>query len=145
MSDIFNIMSARADNILEPAMSRLHSIAAIAAATLVLAAGPALAQTATANLQGDSVHAFVDNPHMKAFYELSRASLGPGAPPVDFPAYQQKAYAIFRAFGPSMGMTAEGMVEHLKLIPGQIAQIAKDDPHVFDSYDRFVEALVGPP
>ena len=32
-----------------------------------------------------------------------------------------------------------------ELFPRQVVQIAKEDPRVFDSYDRFWEAMVGPP
>jgi hypothetical protein len=43
-----------------------------------------------------------------------------------------------------MHMTPEGMVDHLKLIPRQVVQIVKEDPHVLDSYDNFVAATFGP-
>lgn len=130
-------------------MSRLPRIAL--AFTAALIAAPALAQHAppapssTANLQGNDGHAWTQNPNMKRFYELSKATLGPGAPKLDFPAYQAKSYAIFRDFGRSMGMSPEGMVDHLKLIPGQVVQIAKEDPHALDTYDTFIEAMIGPP
>lgn len=129
-------------------MSRLL---AAAAALVLLAAAPALAQHApaagdrTVNLQGAEGHAWSENPHMKRFYELSRATLGPGAPKLDFKAYEQKAFAIFRDFGTSMGMSPDGMVDHLKLIPGQVVQIAKEDPRVLDSYASFRDAMMGPP
>ena len=129
-------------------MSRLL---AAAAAVLLLAATPALAQHApatgerTVNLQGAEGHAWAENPHMKRFYELSKATLGPGAPKLDFKAYERKSFAIFRDFGASMGMSPAGMVDHLKLIPGQVVQIAKEDPHVLDSYANFRDAMMGPP
>ena len=129
-------------------MSRLHAIAGLAA--VLLAAGPAFAQPAPAhgqagvNLQGNDSHAWMANPHMKAFYALSKATLGKGTAGIDFPAYREKSYAIFRAFGTSMGMDPAGMVDHLKLIPGQMVQIVQDDPHALDNYESFVEAMVGP-
>jgi hypothetical protein len=43
-----------------------------------------------------------------------------------------------------MHMTPEGMVDHLKLIPRQVVQIVKEDPHVLDSYPNFVAATFGP-
>lgn len=116
----------------------------------VIAAGfapMAMAQTgqhgASTSLQGDT-KAWSDNPHMHAFYELTRQTLGKDAPPLDFEAYREKSYAIFRAFGVSMGMSAEGMVDHLKDIPGQLVQIVKDDAEVLDSYADFTIALMGP-
>ncbi len=116
----------------------------------VMAAGFApmtMAQTAqhggSTSLQGDT-HAWSDNPHMHAFYELTRQTLGKNAPPLDFEAYREKSYAIFRAFGVSMGMSADGMVDHLKDIPGQLVHIVKDDAEVLDSYANFRVALMGP-
>ena len=129
-------------------MSRLLPIAVLAS---LLMAGPALAQHpapkagATESLQGNEGHAWMANPNMKRFYELSKATLGPGASKLDFPAYREKSYAIFRDFAVSMGAPPAGMVDHLKLIPGQVVQIAKEDPHVLDSYDKFIEAMIGPP
>ena len=108
------------------------------------AAPAAAAQPRTADLQGADTHAFVNNRHIRAFYALSVEALGKGAKAIDVDAYEQKSFAIFRAFGPDMGMTPEGMQDHLKLIPRQVAQIAKEDPHTLDSFDTFTEALVGP-
>ena len=123
----------------------------LAAAILCLAApalaqhGPVPTQGAPANLQGGDPRQFVNNPHMHAFYDLSKATLGAGAPKPDIGAYEQKSFAIFRAFGESMGAGGgAAMQDHLKLIPRQVVQIAKDDPHIFDSFDAFTDAMVGP-
>jgi hypothetical protein len=97
----------------------------------------------TVQLQGDQ-SAWINNDHMRGFYALSKESLGKGAPPLDFAGYREKSYAIFRAFGTSMGGDPEMMVDHLKDIPGQMVDIVKDDPKVLDSYDNFVVALMGP-
>lgn len=97
----------------------------------------------TVNLQGDQ-SAWINNAHMRGFYDLTVATLGKGAGPLDFEAYRDKSYAIFRAFGAAMGMSPDGMVEHLKDIPRQMIGIVKDDPKVLDSYDNFVVALMGP-
>ena len=98
----------------------------------------------TADLQGADTHAFVNNRHIRAFYALSVETLGKGAKEIDIDAYEQKSFAIFRAFGPDMGMTPEGMQDHLKLIPRQVVKIVQEDPHVLDSFDSFTEALIGP-
>ena len=81
---------------------------------------------------------------MHQFFDLSVASLKspPGADALS--AYEQKSYAIFRAFASSRGMSPDAMQDHLKLIPRQVAQIAKDDPKVLDSYSNFVDAVFGP-
>jgi hypothetical protein len=147
---IFNIMSAVIDKLQEVSIPRQRPFVA-AAVLAVLLAGPALAQhpapsTTTANLQGNDSAAWAADSHMHAFYDLSKATLGHGAvPAAEVDAYEQKAYAIFREFGASRGMPPAAMQDHLKLIPRQVVQISKEDPHVFDSYDRFWEAMVGPP
>jgi len=125
------------------------------AATLIALTGLATAAQAqhgapppagrSANLQGEDPRKFVDNPHMREFYALSVATLRPGAPPLDLKAYETKAYALFHAFGETRAKGGgPGMVDHLKLIPGQVVQIVKDDPKVLDSFDSFIDAMVGP-
>lgn len=99
-------------------------------------------QGETLNLQGDQ-SAWINNPHMRAYFDLTKAKLGGGVA-LDFEAYRDASYAIFRAFGTSMGMSPEGMVDHLKDIPRQMVGIVKDDPKVLGSYDAFVVALMGP-
>ncbi|MFL5298227.1 MAG: hypothetical protein ACJ798_17755 [Phenylobacterium sp.] len=137
-------------------MNRPIALTLAAGLALAFAASqPALAQHPAAapqpgkavSLQGAGAEqqAWINNPHMHAFYDLSRATLGGGAAKVDVNAYEQKSFAIFREFGVSMGVGAEHMQDHLKLIPRQVVQIVKDDPKVLDSYDNFVAAMMGPP
>ena len=122
------------------------SLAVLGLATEALAQhGPAAAAGPSANLQGEDPRKFVDNPHIRAFYDLSVATLRPGAPPLDLEAYQQKSDALFHAFGEMRAKGGgPGMVDHLKLIPGQVVQIVKDDATVLDSFDAFTDAMVGP-
>jgi hypothetical protein len=129
--------------------------AAVAAAALALAA-PSFAQhpegahvaatpPKSANLQGpDAGQAWRSDVHMKQFYDLSVASLGKGTDHADVDAYEQKAYAIFRDFAPTMHMTPDQMQDHLKLIPRQMVKIVHDDPKVLDSLANFEDALFGP-
>ncbi len=128
---------------------------ALAALLVALSASPALAQhhgapapqaaaSSTTNLQGDH-SIFVTSPHVRAFYDLSVATLGPAAPRrPDIAAYERKSYALFRALGEAQGMKGADMQDHLKLIPRQVVQIVKDDPHVLDSYEAFMAAMLGP-
>lgn len=95
------------------------------------------------DLQGDP-RAFVDNRHIRAFYALSVETLGKGTQGVDVAAYEQKSFAIFRAFGAEFGLGPEQMQDHLKLIPRQVVQIVRDDPHTLDSFETFTDALIGP-
>src|SRR4029450_9359918 len=106
MSGIFHIMSDPPElpRPVEPTMRiSPHLFAVLLAATGLATAAQAQHEAAapaprSANLQGEDPRKFVDNPHMRVFYELSVATLGPGAPPVDVKAYEQKSYAIFNAF-----------------------------------------------
>ncbi len=97
-----------------------------------------------ANLQGNDEQAWINDPHMHAWFELTRTAFAGGPAKIDVDGYEQKSFTIFRDFAPRMHMTPEGMVDHLKLIPRQVVQIVKDDPHVLDSYDNFVAATFGP-
>jgi hypothetical protein len=127
---------------MESIMKRLLPLIAVAALSLAVAA---TAQPQTRSLQGgDAEQQFMNDPNLHAFYDLSRAQLGKGAGPLDFNDYQAKSFVLFRAMGAHMGMTPDQMQDHLKLIPGQMVQIVKDDPKVLDSYANFVAALVGP-
>ena len=125
---------------------------AILFATALIAVAPAAAHAqhgpppapagTTTSLQGDTER-FMNNDYIRRFYALSVSTLKGQAHP-DLDAYEQKSFAIFREFGTFMGVGPEHMQDHLKLIPRQVAQIAKEDPHVLDSFDSFVEAMVGP-
>ena len=87
------------------------------------------------------------SPFIQQYYDLTKASFASGADKVDFAAYQEKSYAIFRAFGGAQG-GKEGeaaMLDHLKDIPRQMVGIVKEDPSVLESYDKFWIALSGPP
>jgi len=123
-------------------MKRLIPLVIVATLSLV---GAAIAQPQTRSLQGgDAEQAFTNDPNLHAFYDLSRAQLGKGAGALDFNDYQAKSFVLFRAMGAHMGMTPDQMQDHLKLIPGQMVQIVKEDPKVLDSYANFIAALVGP-
>ena len=110
-----------------------------------LASAPAAeAPPATVSMQGDQA-SWISDPHTHAFYALAVAAFANGPAKVDRAKFQSDAFAIFRDFGKSRGMKPEAMVDHLKLIPGQVVQIATEDPKVLASYDNFVVAIFGPP
>ena len=107
---------------------------------------PAPAPQAAVSLQGNP-DAWIKDPHVRAFYDLSRQAFAKGADKVDMTAYDKQAMAIFYDFGEKMIGPGGGahMQDHLKLIPGQMVQIVREDPKVLESFDSFVLALFGPP
>lgn len=99
---------------------------------------------AAINLQGNDTAAFMANPNIRAFYDLSVKALANGPDKVNFPVYREQSYALFRAMGVSMGVGPAAMQDHLKDIPGQVVQIVREDPTVLKDFDAFKVALVGP-
>ena len=133
---------------MQPLKPRLVGV--FAAASLAFAAiGAAIADppghetTVTKNVQGDQ-SAWINNSHMLDFYRAAVEAFANGPSHVDFPAFEAKSHAIFDAFAVSIGADPKAMQEHLALIPKQVVQIAKEDPKVLDSYDKFIVALMGP-
>jgi hypothetical protein len=101
---------------------------------------------ASLDLQGSKEQqAWRDNPHIHAFYDLSVATFAKGPANVDVTSFEQKAFGLFRAMATSAGGDPDAMQDHLKLIPRQVVQIVKEDPTVLDSYDNFMDAMMGPP
>lgn len=100
---------------------------------------------AAINLQGNETEAFMANPNVHAFYDLSVKTFAGGTDKVDFPAYRDQSYALFRAMGVSMGVGPAAMQDHLKDIPGQVLRIVREDPTVLKDFEAFKVALVGPP
>ena len=134
-------------------MSRI-STATIALAGALALGSAALAQhpapaanaapaAATRSLQGDQ-SGWIDDPHWKTYYELTRRAFANGPSKVDEAAYTKASYALFRDFAVAKGVPPEHMVEHLKLIPGQLVKIVREDPEVLKSYDNFIAATFGP-
>lgn len=100
---------------------------------------------ASINLPGNDTAAFMANPNIRAFYDLSVKTFAGGADKVDFPAYRDQSYVLFRALSVSMGVGPAAMQDHLKDIPGQVVQIVKEDPSVLKDFEAFKVALIGPP
>jgi hypothetical protein len=100
--------------------------------------------TITLDAQGGDYPEWFQNAHMVEFYALSVEMLRAHAGRVDAAAYEEKSYAIFRAFARSLGADPDGMIDHLKAIPREMVAIVRDDPTVLDSYESFLVALRGP-
>jgi hypothetical protein len=122
----------------------------LAAVLAVSVAGSAIAQHAppppngtTATLQGGAAE-WIADPHWHSYYDMTKAAFAQGPAKVDVDAFEASSFALFRDFGKSKGVDPAHMQDHLKLIPRQIVQIVKEDPHVLDSYQNFVDAAFGP-
>jgi hypothetical protein len=138
----------------------LKSLAACATALAVLAASPAAfaqhpgaapqagkeaeaPKGTTVTLQGGAAE-WIKDPHWHSYYDMTKQAFAQGPTKVDVDGFEQKSFVLFRDFGKSMGVPPEHMQDHLKLIPRQIVQIVREDPHVLDSYQNFVDAAFGP-
>ncbi|HEX3701367.1 MAG TPA: hypothetical protein VHV27_11925 [Phenylobacterium sp.] len=96
----------------------------------------------TRSLQGDG--GWRTDPHIRELYEASVAAFAKGPAQVDRAAFEARSHEIFARFAVAHGVKPEAMQDHLKLIPGQIIQIATEDPEMLKSYDKFVVAIFGP-
>jgi hypothetical protein len=99
-------------------------------------------QPTTVSFQDDAAE-WKRSPHMHAYYDETVKTFANGTD-IDVEAYQARSFAIFREFARSNGWNEEAMLDHLKLIPGQVVGIVKENPAVLQSYDAFWAALVGP-
>lgn len=123
-----------------------HRLALGAALACLALAPAATAQTpgSTLNIQGNDEQSWIDDPHVRQFYETVVAAHAGGGAKVDLPALERKSEVIFRAMAKARGANPDAMADHLKLIPGQVVRIAKEDPATLATYDNFVAAVFGP-
>jgi hypothetical protein len=98
-------------------------------------------QPTTVDIQGAGE--WKRSPHMRAYYEETAKTFANGMD-IDVDAYEARSFAIFREFARANGMSEEGMLDHLKLIPRQVVGIVKENPAVLNDYDAFWGALAGP-
>ena len=117
-------------------------IAALTGAAALAQSTPA-DPTARNTMQGDQ-QSWIRDPHMHAFFDLTVKAFANGPDKVDEVRFHDEAMAIFRDFAVSRHVPPAAMEDHLKLIPGQVVRIARDDPKVLQSYDAFVVATFGP-
>ena len=98
-------------------------------------------QPATVDIQGAGD--WKKAPQMHAYYEETVSTFAHGTD-IDVDAYEARSFAIFREFARANGVSEAAMIDHLKLIPRQVAGIVKEDPSVLKDYDSFWAALAGP-
>ena len=124
-----------------------RTLAALGAAVLCPAAVPAIAQEAPAPQTysaRDEQQRWIDDPAFHAFYQATVDAFADGPDKVDRAAYEQRSKEIFTAFATANGMLVEGVLEHLKRIPGEMIGNATREPEILASYEAFIEALMGP-
>ena len=97
----------------------------------------------TVDIQGDS-SAWWSNPYNYAFYGVAVAAFANGPDNVDQAALEKAFMQVARDFAVEMGLDPAMMQDHLRLIPGQLIEIIRDDPSVLDNYENLMTALRGP-
>lgn len=130
-------------------MQRLtnRTLAALGVGMLAGAAWPAIAQEASppqTYSARDEQQRWINDPAFHAFYQATIDAFANGPDKVDRAAYEQRSKEIFTAFATANNMPVEGILEHLKNIPGEMIGNATREPEILTSYDKFVEALMGP-
>lgn len=128
---------------------RRVNLAILAAAVLAATPFAARAQPAPAALEGRTVDIqgadpWRGDPHFRKFYDAVVAAFAKGPDKVDAAALEKASFAIFRQFAVSKRMNPDVMQDHLKLIPRQMIQIAREDPEVLTNYEHFLDAGFGP-
>lgn len=97
------------------------------------------------NFRDPGEQKFANDPHVHAFWDLAVKAFAGGPDKVDVDGFEKQSFQLFREMAVSWGMNPDGMQDHLKLIPRQVVQIAREDPKALASYDNFLIALLGPP
>ncbi len=92
----------------------------------------------------DDASAWINDPHVHAFYQATVDAFAHGPDHLDRAAYQKRFREIFTDMAAAHHIPPGKLLDHLKRIPGEMVLIAKRDPEAFTSYDNFVVALFGP-
>ena len=122
---------------------------ALALAALIAAAPIAVAVAQTPSGQQtfdmrDDASAWINDPHVHEFYQLSVEAFAHGPDHLDRKAYERRFHEIFRDFAVAHHMSPERLRDHLERIPGEMILIVRRDPQALASYDNFIVALFGP-
>ncbi len=124
-----------------------RTFALLAAALLGAAPAPAIAQESTTPQTysaRDEQAQWRDAPAFHQFYQATVDAFANGPDRVDRAAFEERSREIFTAFAIANNMSVEGMLDHLKAIPGEMIENARREPEILASYDAFIEALMGP-
>jgi len=124
-----------------------QTFALFASAMLCVTASPVIAQEhgPPQTYSAREEQAPWDNdPAFHAFYQATVDAFANGPEAVDRAAYESRSREIFTAFAVANNMPVEGVLDHLKAIPGEMIDNAKRDPQILASYDAFMDALRGP-
>ena len=119
----------------------------ILAAAVILASSPAIAQdhpAPQAYSAREDQQAWINDPAFHQFYQATVDAFANGPERVDRAAYEARSKEIFTAMATAHNMPVAALLDHLKDIPGQMIDNAKREPEILASYDKFVEALMGP-
>jgi hypothetical protein len=123
------------------------TVLVLGAALLCVPALPAIAQEHGAPQTysaRDEQQAWINDPAFHQFYQATIDAFANGPDRVDRDAYEARSKEIFTAMAIAHEMPVEGLLDHLKAIPGEMIENARREPEILTSYDKFVEALMGP-
>ncbi|MGD2132566.1 MAG: hypothetical protein PVI23_07215 [Maricaulaceae bacterium] len=110
-------------------------------------ASHAAGNAVTMSLQGEEdpeMQAWWNNPHMGRAYQFAVMTFEDGVENVDEAEFREASEGIIRDFAVSLGYDPDMMVDHMRLIPGQVLDLAAEDPSFLDSYESFKAAMFGP-
>ncbi len=99
------------------------------------------AAPATKSLQEHPVA--VEDPRLRALYDLSVTARARGAEKVDA-GLDNKVREMARNYPAGHGLNAKAWEDHVVDMAGQMLAIGTKDPKVFQSYETFVIGLRGP-
>lgn len=85
------------------------------------------------------------DPFFAGIFEVIQETYTVGVENVSTEALTERMWAHIRARPEMTPEEAEGWIEHLQLIPGQLIDIAREDPAVIENCANFSVAMVGPP
>lgn len=85
----------------------------------------------------------VDDPRLRALYDILVEARAKGAEKVDA-GLEKKVREMTRQHPPGHGLDAKAWEDHVVDMAGQMLEIGRTDPKVFQSFESFVVGLRGP-
>ena len=104
-----------------------------------------LEEPATFSMAQNDDFYLCNDPFFLGIYEVITETYTIGIENVTVELLEENIFGFIRSWPGYSPEEAEGWVDHIKLIPGQFVEIAREDSAVIDNCDNFSVAMVGPP